>query len=81
VLILAAAPVLFVAAVYSIRWLAVDACTDQGGVYDYAAHACRFDIQSLPVAPLVSLGIAAACVSLTMAAFVATMLAHRARAL
>jgi hypothetical protein len=31
------------------EWLAVDACLDAGGVYDYQGQRCRADIQTLPV--------------------------------
>src|SRR5258705_8340843 len=34
---------------YVMRFLRVDQCLDRGGVYDYAAHLCRFDVQHLPV--------------------------------
>ena len=30
---------------------AVDECLDGGGVYDYAASACRQDVDKLPTAP------------------------------
>ncbi|HEU4994177.1 MAG TPA: hypothetical protein VFT29_05130 [Gemmatimonadaceae bacterium] len=31
--------------------IAADRCLDRGGVYDYVAHACRTDVQTLPSGP------------------------------
>jgi hypothetical protein len=46
---MAAASVLAVSIGPAGRFLRVDACIDRGGVYDYSADRCRFDVQQLPV--------------------------------
>lgn len=46
---LGASALLLAAAPSVLRFLRVDACLDNGGIYDYLADVCRFDVQHLPV--------------------------------
>ena len=47
--LLVAVPLVVLLVHYGAEFLAVDACLDSGGVYDYAQARCRTDVQSLPV--------------------------------
>lgn len=75
-----AASVLSLAALYTIRFLALDSCLDSGGVFDYAAVSCRMDVQSLPVGSLVRPPVALALLA-TGAVFatLSLLLGRRAR--
>jgi hypothetical protein len=55
----------------------VDSCLDRGGVYDYGSHACRLDVQSLLVGPLVSFNVVALSAAASVVSLAALLLWRR----